>query len=443
MASVEPYVHIRADGSSVQRYKVRRRVNGKQVSRSFETREDAELFAGGTPATQGRRPKQLDISRIIDAKVAEALKRHHEAQQANDTVRPDGRPKLGIGAAVDRFLQMRREGYGPYPPAAPETVKNYDAWLSHTRSFFAGCFVEDITREDARRFRAYCDNPDLGRRANIGIYSTTITLWNMLIGLDVVSENTFQMAVMGLKLKTRARHDAAAKFSRDVYQYDEAYDIWTWADSIRSIAGSPLHSLARSAGARTSPMLKLLLATGMRRSEVCGIKMDAFQFNRRMLVVRSTVLGNGRESTVKSANSFRTILLHQDVADAIQFWIEEERRRFLGKDVQSDYIFPAADGAPLAGNNFYIVVQRTFAANKLTLKSLHAFRHMVTSVLVECGVDDVRIIKTLGHDNVEFSRQHYGHLMNHDGDPAKRNFIQERCVASAGLTLEKLRTLAA
>lgn len=436
MASIQSYVQSRADGSQTTRFRVRYTEAGKLLSKSFDNREDAENFRD-----QMSPKKVAGIERAISLKIDKLLAERAELARSTAGMRSDGTPKTLCSLARDLFIRSRAHGFADYPPAAPETVQKYTVWTQHFASFFAGCYAEDITRSDARKFIDYCERLEVGQRQKVGAYSTVITMWNFLIGQNIVENNVFEDAKRGLSMRTRSRHIAAAKMERPCYSYDEAMKLWRFADLL--LTRSPLRPNDRKAGERSAVMLKLLMATGLRRSELCGLKLDAFDPVRRQIVVRSTVLGTGRIDTVKSANSARSIHLHKEVADAIQDWIENRRPWYLKKHARSVFVFCAPDGKPLAGDSWHHMFVRLLRKAEMTNRGQHAFRHMVTSVLVDCMVDDMRIIRTLGHDNAEFSRSHYGHMMKHDGDLQDRAFIQEVCVASTGLTLEKLRMLAA
>ena len=424
MASLEN----RANGT----VRVRFTADGQRKSMTFATHKEAVQFLADKERVKSgptRRAIETEVAKLVDEKV-----------NARIALRDNGAGKLPLGQAIDRFLASRTSGFGDSPPCTPETVRGYKDWSDRMRMFFGDQFVEDITKDDARRYRAFLATLDRSERIKSACYTIATMIWNYLIGEDVVDANVFELATKGQR-RTGKRQQAAKDLEKDAFTYDELFRLWEGCQRLRQSKSK--RTAWNYVSQRTAAILLVQMTTGLRRSEVLGLTIDSFQRQRRILTITQTVAQGGRVGTVKTANSARTVSLHPDVAAVLTDWIDNQRQTFLESGVKSRFIFCLPDGAPIKGNTWSQVFERFRDKQKVRRLGMHCLRHAMTSILIDCHVDDLRVIRTMGHDTMAFSRTHYGHVMSYDGDDNARAFIQERVVAATGLTMDKLKVLMA
>jgi integrase len=154
-------------------------------------------------------------------------------------------------------------------------------------------------------------------------------------------------------------------------------------------------------------MLALLLTTGIRRSELCGLTLDNLDLDAGTIRIERTVVearGFGivvREVT-KSDHSRRTLGIPANVVSLLR----QQKARVLeqalawGKEYHDGprYLFPAAGGGPL--DPMVVTVKlRQFRrrAGIEGVQPVHGLRHSAASLLVASGADVKSVQHRLGH----------------------------------------------
>jgi integrase/recombinase XerD len=150
-------------------------------------------------------------------------------------------------------------------------------------------------------------------------------------------------------------------------------------------------------GLRDKAMLETLYASGLRVSELVGLKVQ--QVSLDMGVVR--VLGKGAKE--------RLAPLGEEALDWIRRYENLSRPRILGAK-KSDALFVTARGAPMTRQAFWGLVKRYAAgAGIRSAISPHTLRHAFATHLVNHGAD-LRVVQLLlGHADIS-TTQIYTHV---------------------------------
>jgi integrase/recombinase XerD len=150
-------------------------------------------------------------------------------------------------------------------------------------------------------------------------------------------------------------------------------------------------------GLRDRAMLELLYATGLRVSELVGLRLH--QLNLRQGVVQVTGKG-GRE---------RLVPLGEEATHWLDRYLNEARPVLLGRR-QTDRLFPSRRAACMTRQNFWHLIRRYArqAGIRSTL-SPHTLRHAFATHLVNHGAD-LRVVQMLlGHSDLS-TTQIYTHV---------------------------------
>ncbi|HUQ29698.1 MAG TPA: site-specific tyrosine recombinase XerD [Usitatibacter sp.] len=150
-------------------------------------------------------------------------------------------------------------------------------------------------------------------------------------------------------------------------------------------------------GLRDRAMLETLYASGLRVSELVGLK--TVQVSLEMNVVR--VLGKGSKE--------RLTPLGEEAADAISRYVREARPQLL-RARKSEALFVTARGGPMTRQAFWALVKRHAAhAGIRTAISPHTLRHAFATHLINHGAD-LRVVQLLlGHADIS-TTQIYTHV---------------------------------
>ena len=155
--------------------------------------------------------------------------------------------------------------------------------------------------------------------------------------------------------------------------------------------------VATAQGLRDRAMLETLYASGLRVSELVGLK--TVQVSLDMNVIR--VLGKGSKE--------RLTPLGEEAADWITRYQREARPELLGAR-KSDALFVTARGGPMTRQAFWALVKRhARVAGIRTAISPHTLRHAFATHLINHGAD-LRVVQLLlGHADIS-TTQIYTHV---------------------------------
>ena len=147
--------------------------------------------------------------------------------------------------------------------------------------------------------------------------------------------------------------------------------------------------LASALGVRDRAMLEMLYATGLRVSELVGLKLSQVRLD--MGVVR--VLGKGSKE--------RLVPIGDEAASWVQRYLREARPA-LAAGGKADALFLTARHAPLTRQGFWLLVKRHALRAGIAGASLspHVLRHAFATHLLNHGAD-LRVVQMLlGHADI-------------------------------------------
>lgn len=152
-------------------------------------------------------------------------------------------------------------------------------------------------------------------------------------------------------------------------------------------------------GFRDRTMLELLYATGLRISELVGLRVSSV--NVRQGVVRVTGKG-GKE---------RLVPIGEVAIRWLDRYLELARERLLKRNV-NDVLFPSLRGRQMTRQTFWYAVKRYAHAAGITRSiSPHTLRHAFATHLLNHGADLRAVQMMLGHADLS-TTQIYTHVAN-------------------------------
>ncbi len=165
---------------------------------------------------------------------------------------------------------------------------------------------------------------------------------------------------------------------------------------VEALLGAP--DVATPLGLRDRAMLEVLYATGLRVSELVGLRV--FEVSRDMGVLR--VFGKGSKE--------RLVPLGEVALDWLDHWYREARPAIL-KSRQCDQVFVTVRGTGLSRQMFWNLVKRYGARAGMDPARLspHTLRHAFATHLINHGAD-LRVVQLLlGHADIS-TTQVYTHV---------------------------------
>lgn len=150
-------------------------------------------------------------------------------------------------------------------------------------------------------------------------------------------------------------------------------------------------------GQRDCCLFEVLYATGLRVSELLGIRLGDIDWTERSI----RVVGKGGKE--------RVVLLGDLAVDALERYLHSSRPQLLRKK-SSDALFVNRLGDPLSVRGFHLVLQahlKTAGIEKHVTP--HTLRHSFATHMLEGGADLRTVQELLGHSSVS-TTQVYTHL---------------------------------
>jgi integrase/recombinase XerD len=151
----------------------------------------------------------------------------------------------------------------------------------------------------------------------------------------------------------------------------------------------------RYADRRLKVMLLIALDTGLRRGELCGLKLEDFDPEGMLLTVRAET------SKVRRG---RVVPLSSQVA--------REIRRFVALrpiEWSTPYLFPTEQGGKMNPDNFGLQIRRTSIRIDKPMK-IHGLRHLCATEFLRSTGNIALTARLLGHTSIRTTAEFYEHL---------------------------------
>jgi len=156
--------------------------------------------------------------------------------------------------------------------------------------------------------------------------------------------------------------------------------------------------LSTPAGARDRAMLEVLYSSGLRVSELLGLRLTNCFFDIGFI----RIVGKG--------GKMRLVPIGQDAMHYTRLYVEHVRSQFDIQKAGEDVVFLNQRGKPLT-RVFVFKMIRKLAADAGVQKTIgpHTFRHSFATHLIEGGADLRAVQQMLGHESIT-TTEIYTHL---------------------------------
>ena len=150
---------------------------------------------------------------------------------------------------------------------------------------------------------------------------------------------------------------------------------------------------------------KLVLATGLRRGEACGLKWSDINWRKRTIHVQRGVIKLSHQESItkdpKTSSGDRMVYLSKEMCQLLKAWRKEcewDRQQTANETVdEDDYLFRQPNGKPMNPCTFTYRFKLILKANNLPLDlNVHSLRHTNASLLISQGVDVRTVILLFG-----------------------------------------------
>ncbi|MBA3375785.1 MAG: site-specific integrase [Actinobacteria bacterium] len=170
------------------------------------------------------------------------------------------------------------------------------------------------------------------------------------------------------------------------------------------------HRDRRHENPRRSGHPPTLLLTGVRQGELLGLRWTDIDFEQGLVRLRRQLQrpGGGRPPLLAplKMNSERDVVLVPQLAGLLR-----EHRRSSAHALDDDFVLERGDGKPLHYSQANRLLRKVAAAAGVERVSAHVFRRTFAShLIIEQGLDVVRVQRQLGHSRPSVTYDRYSFL---------------------------------
>lgn len=158
--------------------------------------------------------------------------------------------------------------------------------------------------------------------------------------------------------------------------------------------------------------VKLAGSLGLRREELCGLKWENVNFQRRVIYIREARTAFGAtvvQKETKNRASVRTLYMPEEISGLLAAELERQQLEVpqAGGHVVLDH-----KGLPYSPNALSLAFTRFVRKNDLPRVTLHGLRHSFATIASFQGVSLFDIGKALGHSTPATTGRIYTHLID-------------------------------
>lgn len=175
-------------------------------------------------------------------------------------------------------------------------------------------------------------------------------------------------------------------------------------------------------------MVSLLILTGMRRGELCGLEWKDIDFEKQSLSIcrSSQYIGNAQFITKepKTKAGIRKLTIGPNVCHLLEgyrIYQGEMKQKVGDKWGETDRLFTQWNGQPIYPDTITDWFPKFLAKHGLPKVTLHSLRHSNATLMIADGVDIRTVSNRLGHAQTSTTLNIYSHaLKSRDEDAAEK-----------------------
>ena len=254
------------------------------------------------------------------------------------------------------------------------TIKSYESDLREFQEYLNKKDISMVNNDEIRKYFRTFDNKN--ERTLARTMSSMRAFYDYLIKKNIIKVNPMD-DINGPKI---------GKYLPEVLTIDEV-------DRLLDITPKDAFTF------RNRCILELLYSTGIRISELVGLKLENLSLNDSLI----KVMGKGSKERVVPLNDITT--------DYLRDYITDVRPKML-KKVQTDYLFLNNHGKPITRQAvFKMIKARALEVGIKKNISPHTMRHSFATHMLEGGADIRFIQELLGHSDAQ-TTEIYTHIVN-------------------------------
>lgn len=260
-----------------------------------------------------------------------------------------------------------------------DTIISYEEDLTEFLGFCSYHHISylKVNYKEAKKYLLYLYEEQKEKATTISRKISSIrSFYRYLSSRRIVDNSAFSLLVLPKKEKK------LPKF----FEYSELKEMFAIPD------------LSNSLGQRNALILEMLYATGVRVSELVGIKIEDISFSEKTI----RILGKG--------NKMRIVYFNEITLKRLKYYIENGRKSIDQKKLP--YLFLNQRGGQLTTRRVEQILEEIIEKTSITKHiSPHMIRHSFATHLLNEGCDLLSVQQLLGHESLRATSV-YTHITN-------------------------------
>ena len=288
----------------------------------------------------------------------------------------------------ETFAEQWLKGYAE-PHLKARTVDRYKQYSERVYKAIGNLRIDKINSRHIQKFVDGLKN--LSSKTVRGYASFISTVFDYAIKQGMVKDNPCKNIVLP-PLKQN---------QRECYTLDEAQQF------IKLLGKEPI---------KYRTLFTLAVYSGLRKGELLGLEWKDIDFNNCVISVnRESEYSKSKGGTFtdmpKTKQSQRALKLPVYVFDLLrQYRLYQNKQRLeYGGKWGSDRVFTSGNGKPIGTSTPLKWLDNFFKRTGMRKVTIHSFRHLNASLLINAGVDVKTVSTTLGHSQVSTTLNIYAH----------------------------------
>ena len=247
-------------------------------------------------------------------------------------------------------------------------------------------------RNDIEHFMSFLDEEDFGDFDEISHKVAEFYLSRLM---DDYTPKSIQRKISSLKTMYGYYVDILKEFDTHPFRnialpkVEKRLPKFIYEDEIEEFFASIDTSTVR--GKRDKLIFELLYGSGLRVSELTGLRLRDLDLNQKVIIVH----GKGSKD--------RIVPMSNETKEEFETYLLQSRPSLLSKsnNLENDYVFLNFKGTTLTSRGVRDILDRLIKESSSTLRvSPHTFRHSFATRLLNKGMDVRMVQELLGHSNL-------------------------------------------
>lgn len=360
--------------------------DGKQKSKSFDTRSDASAFDATITTAKARGERlhfadSLTVTELFDMWRA--------------------RPTVTRQATIDGYKDTAKN-LGDLGDLVAQKVRPEDVEAWHKALTVTGRTWKDGTTVSERTAREHLNR-----------LSSAFT-WGQR--RDLVAQNACQKADITGGHSTPKEGAGVTPWNRSDF-LRVATQLETGGHLYKTEPKAK-HKQKADANPVGAMVVRLAVDTGARLSELLGLTWEDIDTDQATVSIVKQVGRGGKYEPLKTENAARVVPVPRELAQTLEDYKSDLSKRGY-KTHDGAPVLPNRRGTPTRPITAGAHVRHASTACGLDGLHLHAARHLYASTLIHKGAPIVTVSKLLGHANPSITMQVYSHALEDYTDTAR------------------------